>query len=428
MSGGPRVKSMNNADSEVRSVLGPAGNKARSVELRKPVEKPVKTTNKTDKKGPDSEESKGKKFQGADPLLQLKSKKCGAVPSILRQQQDHRSLMMRPNLSLNASCSSDASTDSSHSRASTGRLSRGSVTPTAARRKQCSPKVVKSEKIGKPVGDVESLAPSPTPGDASVMKKRCAWVTPNTDRAWISLLNWDDKRWTELVLGSAEFGELSEDPSYAAFHDEEWGVPVHDDKKLFELLSLCTALAELSWPAILSKRHTFREVFQNFDPVAVSKLNEKKIAPPGSPASTLLSEVKLRAIIENARQTCKIIDELGSFDKYIWVFVNNKPIVSQFRYARQVPMKTSKAEGISKDLVKRGFRGVGPTVVYSFMQVAGITNDHLISCFRFHDCVAATDGTDKEDGLAAKTEVKQQLKDETEMGLIRAIDDFNLST
>ncbi|KAJ8536209.1 hypothetical protein K7X08_034610 [Anisodus acutangulus] len=404
MSGGPRVKSMNDADSEVRSVLGPAGNKARSVELRKPVEKPVKTTNKTDNKGPDSEESKGKKFQGADPLPKSKSpvvasKRSGAVPSILRQQQDHRSLMMRPNLSLNGSCSSDASTDSSHSRSSTGRLSRGSVTPTAGRRKQCSPKVVKSEKIGKPVGKAESLSPSPTPGDASVMKKRCAWVTPNTD------------------------------PSYAAFHDEEWGVPVHDDKKLFELLSLCTALAELSWPAILSKRHTFREVFQNFDPFAVSKLNEKKIAPPGSPASTLLSEVKLRAVIENARQTCKIIDEHGSFDKYIWGFVNNnKPIVNQFRYARQVPMKTSKAEGISKDLVKRGFRGVGPTVVYSFMQVAGITNDHLISCFRFHDCVAASDGTDKDDGQVAKTEVKQQLKDETEMGLIRAIDDFNLSS
>lgn len=399
MSGGPRVKLMNNADSEVRSVLGPAGNKARSVELRKPVEKPVK-------KAAESEESKGKKFEGTDSVPQSRapvaaSKKCGgAVPSILRQQQDHRSLMMRPNLSLNASCSSDASTDSSHSRASTtGKLSRGSVTPTAGRRKQCSsPKVVKSEKIGKAVGEGQSLASSPTPGDASVMKKRCAWVTPNTD------------------------------PSYAAFHDEEWGVSVHDDKKLFELLSLCTALAELSWPAILSKRHMFREVFQNFDPVAVSKLNEKKIAPPGSPASTLLSEVKLRAVIENARQTCKIIDELGSFDKYIWGFVNNKPIVSQFRYARQVPMKTSKAEGISKDLVKRGFRGVGPTVVYSFMQVAGITNDHLISCFRFHDCVAATDGTDKDDGLAAKTEVKQQLKDETEMGLIRAIDDFNLST
>ncbi|PHT47582.1 hypothetical protein CQW23_11790 [Capsicum baccatum] len=397
MSGGPRVKLMNNADSEVRSVLGPAGNKSRSVELRKPVEKPVKNNK------PETEESKGKKFEGADVLHESRSpvavsKKCGAVTSILKQQQDHRTLLMRPNLSLNASCSSDASTDSSQSRASTGKLSRGSVTPRGGRRKQCSPKVVKSEKAGKVVGEVESLSPGSNPGDGLVIKKKCAWVTPNTD------------------------------PSYAAFHDEEWGVPVHDDKKLFELLSLCTALAELSWPAILSKRHMFREVFQNFDPVAVSKLNEKKIAPPGSPASTLLSEVKLRAVIENARQTCKIIDELGSFDKYIWGFVNNRPIVSQFRYARQVPLKTSKAEGISKDLVKRGFRGVGPTVVYSFMQVAGITNDHLISCFRFHDCVAASDGTDKYDGLATKSEVKNQVKDETEMGLISAIDDFNLST
>lgn len=188
MSGGPRVKLMNNADSEVRSVLGPAGNKSRSVELRKPVEKPVKNNK------PETEESKGKKFEGADVLHESRSpvavsKKCGAVTSILKQQQDHRTLLMRPNLSLNASCSSDASTDSSQSRASTGKLSRGSVTPRGGRRKQCSPKVVKSEKVGKVVGEVESLSPVSNPGDGLVIKKKCAWVTPNTGMCNSLMLN-----------------------------------------------------------------------------------------------------------------------------------------------------------------------------------------------------------------------------------------------
>ncbi|XP_031092112.1 uncharacterized protein LOC115996828 isoform X2 [Ipomoea triloba] len=346
-----RVKSMNHADPELRPVLGPAGNKARSVELRKPVEKLKAAANKAEKPA----EGVEKKFQAMPAESRSPEKKCG---SILRQQQEHRSFLMRSNLWMNASCSSDASSDSFQSRASTGRVSRRSVTPSSARRKQCSSKV---EKIDKVASEAESLSVSSE--DASVVKKRCSWVTSNTD------------------------------PLYSTFHDEEWGVPVHDDRKLFELLSLCTALAELTWPAILSRRQTFREVFQNFDPVAVSKLNEKKIMAQGSPASSLLSELKLRAVIDNARQICKIIDELGSFNKYIWDFVNKKPVVNNFRYPRQVPIKTSKAEMISKDLVRRGFRGVGPTVVYSFMQVAGITNDHLVSCFRFHDCIAAADAS-----------------------------------
>ncbi|THF95043.1 hypothetical protein TEA_009936 [Camellia sinensis var. sinensis] len=298
--------------------------------------------------------------------------------------------------------------------------------------------------------------------------------------------------------------QLVADPCYAVFHDEEWGVPIHDDKyttlvtlftyffsefqllresrsilrsvplifmstcrKLFELLILSTALAELSWPAILNKRHMFREVFLDFDPIAVSKLNEKRTVTPGSAASALLSELKLRTIIENARQTrkvlisyvdrncldgsmllierhpltnchiillCKhkwmemiIIDEFGSFDKYIWGFVNHKPTVSHFRYPRQVPIKTSKADAISKDMVRRGFRGVGPTVIYSFMQVAGITNDHLISCFRFQDCIAAADASDKDSSFKGKVEGKQP-EDSTEPGLASTIDDLSLST
>ncbi|GMY33951.1 DNA-3-methyladenine glycosylase 1-like [Fagus crenata] len=186
----------------------------------------------------------------------------------------------------------------------------------------------------------------------------------------------------QLIRSSLHLDRYS---PYAAFHDEEWGVLVYDDKKLFELLSLSVSLAELTWPAILNKRHTFREVFYDFDPSAVSKLNEKKVATPGSPASSLLSEVKLRAIIENANQMCKVIDEFGSFDKYIWNFVNHKPIVSQFRYSLQVPVKTPKR-----------FRSVGPTVIYTFMQVAGLTNDHLINCFRFKECMTMAEADEKD--------------------------------
>lgn len=226
----------------------------------------------------------------------------------------------------------------------------------------------------------------------------------------------------------------SADPCYSAFHDEEWGVPVHDDRKLFELLVLSGALAELTWPAILNKRDIFREVFMDFDPVSVSKLSEKKIIAPGSPSSSLLSEQKLRGVIENARQILKIIEEFGSFDKYCWSFVNHKPILSRFRYSRQVPVKTSKADAISKDLVRRGFRSVGPTVVYTFMQVSGMTNDHLISCYRFAECVASSAGAAKlTDGSLADASdsnhatAEQKVNGTNDIELSRAIDELSIS-
>eukprot|EP00262_Sarcandra_glabra_P009914 TRINITY_DN24749_c0_g1_i1.p1 TRINITY_DN24749_c0_g1~~TRINITY_DN24749_c0_g1_i1.p1 ORF type:complete len:374 (-),score=57.33 TRINITY_DN24749_c0_g1_i1:295-1416(-) len=372
MSGAPKVRSMNVADTEVRPVLGPAGNKARSLVTRKPALKPLRKAEVVateEKKDPPPVASSPPPTPPPSP----------GVPSIIRRQDK----LCHSNLSLNASCSSDASSDSLRSRASTGRITRSN---SLTRRK-------------KYVSKMEKLAPdsasAPT-AEALQGKKRCTWVTPNTDQA------------------------------YAAFHDEEWGVPVHDDKKLFELLVLSGALAELTWPAILSKRHIFREVFADFDPALVSKLNEKKIIAPGSTANSLLSEPKLRAIIENARQMPKIIEEFGSFDKYCWSFVNHKPIVSRFRYSRQVPVKTPKADVISKDLVRRGFRSVGQTVIYSFMQAAGITNDHLIGCYRFGECVAAAAG-DEDSGSKAKVEEKKT----TEMGdlglLANAVDDLNLS-
>ncbi|XP_022754513.1 uncharacterized protein LOC111302892 [Durio zibethinus] len=380
MSSAPRLRSMNVADSEARPVLGPAGNQAGSLGARKPASKPLTKVEKCPVKVTLAEE---KRVVPSSTVSSLSPKTHSvSVPSVLRR---HEQLLLS-NLSLNASCSSDASTDSFHSRASTGRLIRSNSVESRRKPYASKPRSVVSD------GGLDS------PPDGSHQKKRCAWVTPNTD------------------------------PSYAAFHDEEWGVPVHDDKKLFELLVLSGALSELTWPAMLSKRHIFREVFVDFDPVAVSKLNEKKLIATGSMASSLLSELKLRAIIENARQISKVIDEFGSFDEYIWSFVNHKPIVSRFRYPRQVPVKTPKADVISKDLVRRGFRSVGPTVIYSFMQVVGITNDHLTGCFRFQECITASEGKE-ENGIKDMAEEKRTDNvNVIESELSIAIDELSFSS
>ncbi|XP_073117966.1 uncharacterized protein [Elaeis guineensis] len=390
MSGVPMARSINVEDDEVRPVLGPAGNKARSAgTARKPALKPVRKVERAEVGVGAAEETKASPRAANSPPLTPPF----SASSVLRRHE----LLIRSNLSLNASCSSDASTDSFCSRASTGRIGRPNLT---SRRRQSIPKPEKiAAKLEKIVPD-GFLLPSP---DLVQGKRRCAWVTANTD------------------------------PCYASFHDEEWGVPVHDDKKLFELLVLSGALAELTWPVILSKRHIFREVFMDFDPVLVSKLNEKKLIAPGSTASFLLSEPKLRAVIENARQILKIIEEVGSFDRYCWSFVNHKPVVSRFRYPRQVPVKTPKADVISKDLVRRGFRSAGPTVIYSFMQASGITNDHLISCYRFGECVAAATSVDGDEGNAIRAnhkveEMTAKAGDKVgNMDLPRAVDGLSIS-
>ncbi|KAE8679881.1 anthocyanidin 3-O-glucosyltransferase 5 [Hibiscus syriacus] len=156
---------------------------------------------------------------------------------------------------------------------------------------------------------------------------------------------------------------LFSDPMYTSFHEKEWGVPVHDDGKL--------------------------KLFNNFDPSSIAQLTEKKMMSLKDDGSLLLSETKLRATLENAKQILKVQQEFGSFSSYCWRFVNHKPLNNGFRYARQVPVKTSKAELMSKDMMWRGFRCVGPTVVYSFMQVAGMVNDHLVTCFRYQQCCNA---------------------------------------
>ncbi|CAL9088788.1 uncharacterized protein LOC103998430 isoform X1 [Musa acuminata AAA Group] len=402
MSGAPKARSLNVADPDARPVLVPGGNKARSVATaQKPASKPPSKTESTEVAAADEKKKqkkkKKKKKKASSPRANLPQLRSSlSAPSALRRHE----MLLQSNLSLNASCSSDASTDSFCSRASTGRI--GRTSSTSKRRESISRTAKILAKVEKNVADDSTMHPP----EIVQGKRKCAWVTPNTE------------------------------PCYVSFHDEEWGVPVHDDKKLFELLVLSGALAELTWPVIIGKRHMFREVFLDFDPVAVSKLNEKKIVVPGNTASSLLSEPKLRAIIENARQILKIIDEFGSFDRYCWSFVNYKPIVSKIRYPRQVPVKTPKADVISKDLVRRGFRSVGPTVVYSFMQAAGLTNDHLISCFRFVECIAAaSSSTDEADRAKGRLDSKVEDKTSTDqepmvviaVELSRDVDELSIS-
>uniref|UniRef100_UPI001CB9BB51 probable GMP synthase [glutamine-hydrolyzing] n=1 Tax=Erigeron canadensis TaxID=72917 RepID=UPI001CB9BB51 len=195
------------------------------------------------------------------------------------------------------------------------------------------------------------------------------------------------------------------DPLHVSFHDEEWGVPVHEDYKLFELLVLSLASAELTWPEILYKRDKFRKLFENFDPSTIAKFPEDRLFSATQNGSQLLSEQKLRAVVGNAIAFLKIQQEFGSFSSYCWRFLNNKPIKNAFRYARQVPAKTPKSELISKDLMKRGFCCVGPIVIYSFMQISGMVNDHLISCFRYTECNSIV----KRDVKPIAKETKQRI-------------------
>lgn len=422
MAGAPRVRSLNIAapEADARPVLVPGGNKAPAA-ARKPSPKPLRKA--AAEKPPvvaapkeEEEAVEGLKKdapaanvgarKGLSPLTAAAAGADGGArkgPSPLPspRRTPPRKLHDVPapahlNASLSASCSSDASVESlRRGRASGGRTERSWSRPAAPKRGKAA---------AKEADDAEVIAPVTT--EAVQGKRRCAWVTPTSD------------------------------PYYVTFHDEEWGVPVHDDRRLFELLVLSGALAELSWSEILKRRQNFREIFMDFDPVAVSKVNEKKLVAPGSIANSLLSEQKLRAVLENARQIVKIADEFGSFSQYCWGFLNHKPIISKFRYPRQVPVKSPKADTISKDMVRRGFRGVGPTVVYSFMQAAGLTNDHLVSCFRFKECdtppTLCISGTDR-----ANTELDQN-KDElrkksrgeemtSKEDLSRAIDTLTIS-
>uniref|UniRef100_A0ACD5W511 Uncharacterized protein n=1 Tax=Avena sativa TaxID=4498 RepID=A0ACD5W511_AVESA len=174
------------------------------------------------------------------------------------------------------------------------------------------------------------------------------------------------------------------DPVYVAYHDEEWGLPVHDDELLFEMLTLSGVQVGADWASILRRRHIYREAFSGFNVDAVAKYTEKQMASVSAGFGLDLGTI--RGAVNNACRILEVRRDFGSFGKYVWGFVNNKPLSPGYKYSRKIPVKTSKSESISKDMVRRGFRFVGPTVLHSFMQAVGLTNDHLVSCPRHRVC------------------------------------------
>jgi len=174
------------------------------------------------------------------------------------------------------------------------------------------------------------------------------------------------------------------DPVYVAYHDEEWGLPVHDDQLLFEMLTLSGVQVGADWASILRRRHIYREAFSGFNVDAVAKYTEKQMASVSAGFGLDLGTI--RGAVNNACRILEVRRDFGSLGKYVWGFVNHKPLSPGYKYSRKIPVKTSKSESISKDMVRRGFRFVGPTVLHSFMQAVGLTNDHLVSCPRHRVC------------------------------------------
>jgi DNA-3-methyladenine glycosylase I len=173
---------------------------------------------------------------------------------------------------------------------------------------------------------------------------------------------------------------------YIAYHDVEWGVPVHDDRRHFEFLTLEGAQAGLSWATILRKRDGYRRAFAGFDPVKVARFTERKIEKLLQDPSIVRNRAKIRATIQNARAFLAIKEELGSFDDYVWSFVGGTPIRNRWRRTSQVPATSKESDALSKDLKRRGFQFVGSTVIYAHMQATGLVNDHLVGCFRYDLC------------------------------------------
>jgi DNA-3-methyladenine glycosylase I len=172
------------------------------------------------------------------------------------------------------------------------------------------------------------------------------------------------------------------DPAYLAYHDEEWGVPQHDDARLFEMLTLEGAQAGLSWSTILHKRDGYRRAFAGFDAAKVARFTDAKIERLLQDPSIVRNRLKVASTVANARATLAVRDELGSLDAYLWDLVGGMPLVNRWR-GGEIPAETPASRAMSKDLKRRGFRFVGPTVCYAFMQATGMVNDHVISCFRY---------------------------------------------
>jgi DNA-3-methyladenine glycosylase I len=175
------------------------------------------------------------------------------------------------------------------------------------------------------------------------------------------------------------------DELYITYHDEEWGVPLHDDGRMFEMLTLEGAQAGLSWATILSKRENYRRAFSNFEVEKVARFSEAKVKRLLQDPGIVRNRLKVASTVSNARAFLQVQKAFGSFDDYIWRFVDGNPIQNRFREMKDVPASTPLSEAISKDLKRRGFRFVGPTIVYALMQSIGMVNDHVIGCFRHEE-------------------------------------------
>jgi DNA-3-methyladenine glycosylase I len=195
------------------------------------------------------------------------------------------------------------------------------------------------------------------------------------------------------------------DPLYLNYHDEEWGVPVHNDRRLFEMLILEGAQAGLSWLTVLRKREAFRKAFDNFEPLKVSRYSEKRVEKLLLNPGIIRNRLKIEAAIKNARAFLQVKKEFGSFDRYIWQFVNHEPIQNRRARLKDIPARTPESDAMSKDLKKRGFGFVGSTICYAFMQAVGMVNDHITSCFRcreLNDSEARRNPTDLKESVGGE--------------------------
>jgi DNA-3-methyladenine glycosylase I len=179
------------------------------------------------------------------------------------------------------------------------------------------------------------------------------------------------------------------DPLMLAYHDEEWGVPSHDDRHLFEMLTLEGAQAGLSWSTILRKREGYRAAFAGFDPARVARFDRRKVERLLQDPGIVRNRLKVESTVNNAKRMLEVQDELGSFDAYVWQFVGGNPIMGRWRKLGDLPAETAESKAMSKDLKRRGFRFVGPTVCYAFMEATGLVNDHVTSCFRYREVAGA---------------------------------------
>lgn len=183
-----------------------------------------------------------------------------------------------------------------------------------------------------------------------------------------------------------EWTQAKVEPLYLAYHDQEWGVPVHDDRKQFEFLTLESAQAGLSWWTVLNKREGYRKAFAEFDPTKVARFTDKRVERLLQNPAIIRNRLKVAAAVNNARLFLEVQSEYGTFDKYIWQFVDGKPIQNKWKRLKDLPATTKESDQLSKDLKRRGFKFVGSTIVYAHMQAVGMVNDHQVTCFRHKEC------------------------------------------